>query len=275
MQSGLDLPLARRRRLVGKHAQWPDRCRADRGLLVLRLLGLRRRRLYLRRHAQHADLERRGRRQQLVHCRQLQRHLAHCRPLASLRSLAGGGHTANNNDLAANSLFYGIFFDAAAPSYNLQGNAIQLSGDVLNQSGTNQSIGLNIQLVPGDGAFNTNTITFDTGAKNITDSGSISGSGMALMKTGSGILILSGTNTYNGGTIVTAGKLIVATPSAILDGTSLTVRDERPTKFAAPVIGAPAVSVESSPAPVPEPGALSLLAALLVSAAAWRVVRKP
>ena len=190
-------------------------------------------------------------------------------------ALAGGGHTANNNDLAANSLFYGIFFDAAAPSYNLQGNAIQLSGDVLNQSGTNQSIGLNIQLVPGDGAFNTNTIAFDTGAKNITDSGSISGSGMALMKTGSGILILSGTNTYNGGTIVTAGKLIVATPSAILDGTSLTVGTNAQTKFAAPVIGAPAVSVESSPSPVPGPGALSLLAALLVSAAAWRVVRKP
>ena len=169
-------------------------------------------------------------------------------------ALAGGGHTANNNDLAANSLFYGIFFDAAAPSYNLQGNAIQLSGDVLNQSGTNQSIGLNIQLVPGDGAFNTNTITFDTGAKNITDSGSISGSGMALKKTGTGTLILSGTNSYDSGTIVTAGKLIATTPYAILDGTSLTVGANAQAKFAAPIVGAVAVSGDSAPVSVPEPG---------------------
>ena len=187
--------------------------------------------------------------------------------------LAGGGHTANNNNLPAGSLFYGIFFDAAAPSYNLQGNAIQLSGDVLNQSGTNQTIGLNIQLVPGDGAFNTNTIAFDSGAMKITDSGSISGSGMALMKTGTGTLILSGTNNYNGGTIVAAGKLMVTTPYAILDGTNLTV-GSKTALFASPIVGAPAVSEATSPVPVPEPGAAALLAALLVGAAGWRVARK-
>ncbi len=77
--------------------------------------------------------------------------------------LAAGGHTANSNNLAADTLFYGIFFDSAAPSYSLQGNAIELSGNVVNQSANNQTIGLNIQLVPGDGAFNTDAITFDSG----------------------------------------------------------------------------------------------------------------
>ncbi len=187
-------------------------------------------------------------------------------------ALAGGGHTANSNNLAAGSLFYGIFFDAAAPSYNLQGNAIQLSGDVLNQSGSNQTIGLNIQLVPGNGAFDTNTIAFDTGAMKITDSGTISGSGMALMKTGSGTLVLSGMNTYDGGTIVTAGKLMVTTPYAILDGTNLSIGANSLAKFAAPVVNAPAVAADSAPIPVPEPGAFALLGAIvLCSAACYRV----
>ena len=163
-------------------------------------------------------------------------------------ALAGGGHTANNNNLAANSLFYGIFFDAAAPAYDLQGNAIELSGDVLNQSGTNQAIGLNIQLVPGDGAFNTNTINFDSGAKSITDSGSISGSGMALDKTGTGTLILSGTNTYNGGTIVKGQQADRKDALyAILDGTNLTVGANAQTKFAAPVVGRSGRLRESAP----------------------------
>ncbi len=189
--------------------------------------------------------------------------------------LVAGSHETTNNNLTANSLFYGIFFDAAGAAYDLEGNAIQLSGDVLNQSGTNQTIGLNIQLVPGNGAFNTNTIAFDTGAMKITDSGSISGSGMALMKTGTGTLVLSGTNTYNGGTIVTAGKLIVTTPNAILDGTNLTIGANAAAIFAAPTVGAPAASGESAPTPVPEPGALALVAALLAGLTAWRVARKP
>jgi autotransporter-associated beta strand protein len=189
-------------------------------------------------------------------------------------ALTTGGHTANNNNLTAGSLFYGIFFDAAAPAYNLTGNSIQLSGDVLNQSGTNQTIGLNIQLVAGDGAFNTNTIAFDTGAKNITDSGSISGSGMALMKTGTGTLVLSGTNTYSGGTIVAAGKLMVTKPYAILDGSNLTIGANALTVFGAPTVGAPAVSGDSAPQPVPEPGALAILAALLFGAGTWRIARK-
>jgi autotransporter-associated beta strand protein len=126
----------------------------------------------------------------------------------------------------------------------------------------------------GDGAFNTNTITFDTGAKNITDSGSISGSGMALKKTGTGTLILSGTNTYSSGTIVSAGKLQVTTPYAILDGTNLTVGANAQTAFGAPIVGAPAVSSDSAPTAVPEPSTLALLGAVLAGMAAWRIRKR-
>ncbi len=183
-------------------------------------------------------------------------------------ALAAGGHAANDNNLAANSLFYGIFFDKLAPSYNLQGNAIQLSGDVLNQSGSNQTIGLNIQLVPGNGAFDTNAINFDSGGMKITDSGSISGAGMELVKTGSGTLILSGSNNYNGGTEVLAGKLIATSPNAILDGTNLIVGTRAATVFAAPVADAPIASAAPAPTPVPEAGTLALLAAGGCAAAA-------
>ncbi|MGO9110076.1 MAG: autotransporter-associated beta strand repeat-containing protein, partial [Thermoguttaceae bacterium] len=183
-------------------------------------------------------------------------------------ALAAGGHAANNNNLAANTLFYGIFFDAAAPSYNLQGNAIDLSGDVINQSANNQTIGLNIQLVPGDGAFDVGT--FDTGGLKITDSGSISGTGMEVIKAGSGTLVLSGSNTYSGGTYVTDGKLIVAASDALLDGSSLFVGANAVSAFGTVVpadVSAPAAS--SLPAPVPEPGTLSLLAAVVCGAAVY------
>ena len=136
-----------------------------------------------------------------------------------------------------------------APSYDLQGDAIQLSGDVLNQSGANQTIGLNIQLVPGDGAFNTNAITFDTGAMKITDSGSISGTGMELVKTGSGTLVLSGSNTYSGGTDVVSGKLIATTSTALLDGSNLTVGANASSFFGSivPAIATEAASEAASP----------------------------
>ncbi len=177
-------------------------------------------------------------------------------------ALAAGGHTANSNNLAANSLFYGIFFDTAAPSYNLQGNAIDLSGDVLNQSGTNQTIGLNIQLVPGDGAFNTNAITFDSGGFKITDSGSISGAGMELIKAGSGTLVLSGTNTYSGGTDVTGGKVIVTSSYGLLSGSDLIVGANAATVFG--TVESAGLAAESpSSTPVPEPATLALFSAAL------------
>ncbi len=173
--------------------------------------------------------------------------------------LAAGGHTANSNNLAANTLFYGIFFDSAAPSYNLQGNAIELEGSVLNQSANNQAIGLNIELAPGDGAFPVGL--FDAGGMTITDSGSISGAGMALTKVGSGTLVLSGSNTYSGGTYVTGGKLVVTAPDAILDGSNLYLGANAAAAFGTVVSADSTPASASSPAPVPEPSTLALLAA--------------
>jgi autotransporter-associated beta strand protein len=71
-----------------------------------------------------------------------------------------------------------------------------------------------------------------------------------LKKTGNGTLVLSGTDTYTGGTIVAQGTLIVQNAKAIADGTSLTVGNAL--AFPAPVVPASAV---------PEPGTWAILAA--------------
>lgn len=54
-------------------------------------------------------------------------------------------------------------------------------------------------------------------------SGIIEGNGGSLTKTGTGSLTLSGTNTYNGGTWVDGGSLILGSDKAILTNTALTI----------------------------------------------------
>ena len=101
-------------------------------------------------------------------------------------------------------------------------------------------------------------------------SGNISGPAAALNKYGAGTLILSGSNTYSGGTTVDAGTLIVNTITALPDGTSLTVGAGGTFTFD-PSLGNAPVAVSAAATAVPEPGTLILLAAgLAAGTAAWR-----
>ncbi len=92
----------------------------------------------------------------------------------------------------------------------------------------------------------------------------------SLTKVGDGTVILSGSNTYTGGTFVSAGSLIVANNGALPDGSSLTVGSAL---LFAPVIPAPpATNAEA----VPEPGTLVTFAALVCGAALyWRRLSRP
>ena len=68
-----------------------------------------------------------------------------------------------------------------------------------------------------------------------------SGTGLgALLKTGSGILILSGTNSYEGGTTAAAGTLVVTTNNSLPSGTTLTVGADGIFLFDPTASGAPA-----------------------------------
>jgi fibronectin-binding autotransporter adhesin len=97
-----------------------------------------------------------------------------------------------------------------------------------------------------------------------TFSGSITnGASQVALELTAGSLTLAGINTYSGGTSVESGTLILAAPTALADGSSLTVGEGASAIFS-PVAAAPAVAA------VPEPGALVLLAVGLWSAAACR-----
>ena len=83
-------------------------------------------------------------------------------------------------------------------------------------------------------------------------------------------MVLSGTNTYRGGTIVGAGTLIATNSEALPDGSSLIVGNASFFPSYAPVIPAAAAL------PVPEPGTMALLAAVLGTLPFYRrVLRSP
>jgi fibronectin-binding autotransporter adhesin len=98
---------------------------------------------------------------------------------------------------------------------------------------------------------------------------------LSLALTGPGKLILTGTNTFSGGTTVTDGTLILASPTALAGGSSLTV-GQGATSLFAPAIAGP--SLAASPAgavAVPEPGTWALVLAALWSAiACYRVSKR-
>jgi fibronectin-binding autotransporter adhesin len=104
------------------------------------------------------------------------------------------------------------------------------------------------------------TVNSSDGANgvNSTFSGDISGESGGLVKIGAGRLVLSGPNTYTGGTTVAAGTLEIAAADALPAGGRLTIGAE----------GGAAVSA------VPEPGTMSLLIIAGIAAVAGLIVRR-
>ena len=138
-----------------------------------------------------------------------------------------------------------------------------------------------VSVLTGSGIVNhsgagSNTLTVGSG----DFSGRIENSGgtLALLKTGSGALILSGAdNAYTGGTYVDAGTLIVNNTGAIQDGLTLTVGAGGvfifdPTASGSAMDAASSHPASATVAPVPEPGTRELLAVagVVVAAAVWR-----
>jgi outer membrane autotransporter protein len=153
-----------------------------------------------------------------------------------------------NNDFAGlsvgDALNTGLTFDLGAGAFNLTGNAITLTGGIINNStslqtisfgGTGMTLGgsqtwnsgvfLGGELVVGSAVdLAGQTLTID-GANNTTMSGPVSDTGVggAIVKNGVGTLLLSGTNTFTGTTTVSNGSLQLQNGAAIADTSAVTV----------------------------------------------------
>lgn len=110
----------------------------------------------------------------------------------------GATQTSINNQLSSVG---GINFNAGAGAFTLTGNALTLTGDIVNNSASTQTISLDLALSGTSRIFNTRYGDLDV-------SGDISGSVM-IFKEGLETLTLSGENTYTGITRILAGKLLL------------------------------------------------------------------
>ncbi len=181
---------------------------------------------------------------------------------------------SGGTNIISNYLYFG--YDAGSSgTYNFNGGLLVVAG--LSPGSGSAAFNFNGGILQASGSFSTSVpmtlgssgggATFDTAGYIVTLSGSLSGAG-SLTKVDSGTLILSGTDSYTGGTTVSEGTLILTNNEAIADGTSLTVGAGAMSIFA----GAAAPQTAASASAVPEPGTLMLLGAGAIGLLgyAWR-----
>ena len=114
-------------------------------------------------------------------------------------AILAGTAVMPDNDFDAGTTFPSIVFDVGADSFILGGNSINMTGDIINNSSSDQIIDMPMVL--------TGANRVDTVAANVTFAQNISGPGN-LTKVGAGTLIMSGANNdYAGTTNITAGTL--------------------------------------------------------------------
>jgi len=141
---------------------------------------------------------------------------------------------------------------SGSATFNFSGGTFQAAADL------STSVPITLNVAGSNGVF-------DTNGHALTLAGPISGPG-GLQAEGSGTLILSGENTYGGGTIVTDGTLELLDSSALPGGSSLTVGED-----ALAIFGDAVPSLHA----VPEPTTLALVAAAIWSAGIYSRFRRP
>lgn len=109
-----------------------------------------------------------------------------------------------------------LTFNSGAGAFSLSGNAINLTGDVVNNSSNTQiiSTGLNLDT----------THNFNSGTTSLTINGNITGATAGITKLGTGTLVLGGNNSFGGLVTVSAGFLQATSATAFGDAaTGVTV----------------------------------------------------
>ena len=177
------------------------------------------------------------------------------------------GNTISLN--GANPSLAAITFNSSTTSYTISGTG----GGVLHlaNGGTSASITVSSgsDTISAPLSLDSNVTVLPAAGSQLTISGRISGSG-ALTVNNPGKVVLSGANSYTGGTTVSAGTLVLANALAIAKGTSLTVGAEAGHFFAAaPLANSADRSLLPSSAIVAAPSVWSSLAATMAGDLAW------
>jgi fibronectin-binding autotransporter adhesin len=161
-------------------------------------------------------------------------------------------------------------------SYALSGNTLTLDNSGNASSVTvlsgSHSIATPVSIAGGS------LVISESGGAQLTVSGNVSDDNgsrsLTLNGDGSGQLVLTGHNTYSGGTTVDAGMLIASSPDALPSGSNLTVGQGASSLFApanaGPVPAAPAAEISA----VPEPGTIALLLIAFIGAAGRAASRR-
>jgi hypothetical protein len=185
---------------------------------------------------------------------------------SSNESIGGSGTGSFTQNGGTNSVDNLVLGSSAASSYNLAGGLLLVSGLYGDPAavfriggGTFQAAGdLTTDVSVALTAAGSNA-DFDPNGNTLTLLGNIGGSG-GLAEIGSGMLVLSGTNTYTGGTFVGDGTLIADNSQALANGSDLTVGNA--------AAFAPVIPSASAGSLVPEPSTLALL--IVGAALIWR-----
>ena len=127
---------------------------------------------------------------------------------------SGGTNACGNLALAASA--------GGSGTYNLNGGLLIVSS--LGEGSGSAAFNFNGGTLRAAGGFSTDlpmtlggAATVDTAGYDVTFGRPLSGRG-SLKKAGYGILVLSGSNDYTGGTVVSGGELEVLTSTALPDG---------------------------------------------------------
>jgi len=129
---------------------------------------------------------------------------------------AGSTRLTPSNNFTTGTSFSSIYFDSGADAFNLVGNPITLNNRIRNDSAAPQNISLPILLDTGSTVW----VYTMVNSGDLTISGNIGGEGNLLksQQAASTTLILSGSNTYSGGTTINAGNLSISSINTMTSG---------------------------------------------------------
>ena len=119
----------------------------------------------------------------------------------------GSARLVNTNDLSADTSFAGLAFKSGAGAFTLFGNRITLGGNVTNFSTSAQTVNLDMVLSGTTSIYGSNAA--------IAVNGMLSGPGGLLVSVTNNTLTLSGSNSYDGVTVVTNGNLSITHANAL------------------------------------------------------------